>query len=244
VLHYDYDAGGRLAKVTHIIDDKTSELLEAYAYDKAGNITAKTLQGEKITLTYNAANELTSTTGPSGSVSYNYDAAGRLTGYTGGPVNTYGWLDKVVKTSQPNGAQVALTYWPDGQLAAQGPASATGKPAAYTPGQPDTERFLWDGLALLRRDNIVYVVEPHPSGGVAIASHPIGKATEMTYYLNDLLGTTLAVVKNDGIEFNNLTSFGQMRRPNQTSPQPTTIQAPIPAAPISPPQTQLPPTTH
>jgi YD repeat-containing protein len=244
VFHYDYDAGGRLTKVTQIIDDKTSQILEFYAYDKAGNIVEKTLQGEKTTLAYNAANELTSTSGPSGSVSYNYDATGRLSSTDGGPANTYGWLDKVIKTSQPNGNLVTLNYWPDGQLATEEPTSATAKTAVYPSSQPGSECFLWDGLALVRRDDTVYIVEPHPSGGVAIASHPIGRATEMTYYLNDLLGTTLAIIKNEGIEFNNLTSFGQLRRQAASVPQPTSIQAPTVNAPISSPQQQLPPSSH
>jgi hypothetical protein len=33
------------------------------------------------------------------------------------------------------------------------------------------EHFLWDGLALLRRDDTIYVVEPHPSVGATVASH-------------------------------------------------------------------------
>ena len=106
------------------------------------------------------------------------------------------------------------------------------------------EHFLWDGLALLRRDDTIYVVEPHPSGGATVASHSLSQPANNTYYLNDLLGTTLAVVKNNEIEFNNLTSFGQLSRHAVVLAQPTIIQAPAPAAPISPPLQQLPPTSN
>ena len=246
VLQYEYDPCGRLSKVTQIIDGKPSQELEKYVYDKAGNITEKTLQGQKTTLTYNAANELTTasvTGGPT--ITYSYDKAGRLVGFTGGPTTTYGWLNKAVQTTEPNGASVAFTYWPDGQLAAKIPlaASESIQKAAYSSGQPEVEHFLWDGLALLRRDDTIYVVEPHPSGGATVASHPIGKPSEMTYYINDLLGTTLAVIEKDGIQFTNLTSFGEMRGQTQprASPQPATLQALAPSAPITSSPQQLPP---
>jgi YD repeat-containing protein len=208
-------------KVLNVIDEKTTEDLEAYAYDKAGNITVKTIQGQKTTMTYNAANELASASMAGvGTITYNYDKAGRLLSYSGGPTNTYGWLDKVVKTTDAHGSSVALTYWPDGQLAAEGSAATFSK-AAYIPGEPDTEHFLWDGLALLRRDDTVYISEPHPSGGAAVASHSVGSDNEIT----------LAVVRGNQIVFENLTSFGQLRRPAQALPQPTALQAPALASP-------------
>jgi len=132
-----------------------------------------------------------------------------------------------VKTTDAQGNSVALTYWPDGQLAAESSAApASISKAAYIPGQVEGEHFLWDGLALLRRDNTVYISEPHPSGGAVVASHVVGEPSEDTYYLNDLLGTTLAAVKGNEIVFNHLTSFGQMRPPAQPATQPTAIQAP------------------
>ncbi|MCE0499216.1 MAG: hypothetical protein LV481_14850 [Methylacidiphilales bacterium] len=229
---YEYTPAGHLAKV---VDDKSGAILEAYAYDKAGNMIEKTLNGQKTTLSYNAANELTSSTGPSGSMSYSYDKAGRMVG-NGTVTNAYGWLDKVIKTTSATGALIAMTYWPDGQLAAEGPASVTNK-AAYDPNQPGTESFLWDGLALLRRGDTVYVTEPHPNGGTVIASHPIGQTAEITYYLNDLLGTNLASIKNGGMEFNNLTTFGEL--PNNTSGQPVNLSPNTIAPPSNPlPKTQ------
>jgi YD repeat-containing protein len=230
---------GRLAQVLRVIDDKTTETVEAYEYDKAGNITKKTLSGQVTTLAYNAANELTSTSA-GGSTSYSYDKAGRLISSTGGPTNTYGWLDKVVQTSDAKGHAVALSYWPDGQLASEGAAEGASGPAqiskaAFVPGeQIEKEHFLWDGLALLRRDNTLYIAEPHPSGGAVVASHVIGEPSEDTYYLNDLLGTTLAVVKGGEVVFNHLTSFGQMRRSDQPALQTSAIAAPSISAPSVP----------
>lgn len=95
-------------------------------------------------------------------------------------------------------------------------------------------------MVLQRRDDTVYVTEPHPNGGTVVASHPV----KVTFYLNDLLGTNLVRIKNKDVQYNSLTSFGQMRTVPQSSPQPTTIQAPPPVSPISLPQQQIPPTTR
>ncbi len=237
VQRYQYDLAGRLAKV---FDDQTGKEVESYGYDKAGNIIEKTIDGEKTVMVYNAANELVSSTGPDGTHAYTYDKAGRL---MGPPKKIYGWLDKVVQTVSPTGAPIALTYWPDGQLAAEGPAGAKDiSKVAYQP-QSGGETFLWDGLALLRRNDVIYIAEPHPSGGVAVASHPIG-SNENTYYINDLLGTTLAVVKGGAIEYNHLTSFGQMRKNNLTSFQPRPISPVIVVPAVTPPQPQLPPSSN
>jgi YD repeat-containing protein len=213
-----------------VIDDKSGAVLEAYGYDQAGNMVEKTLDGQKTSLTYNAANELVSATGPSGSASYSYDKAGRMVS-NGAVTNSYGWLDKVVATTGAAGAQVAMAYWPDGQLAAEGPAPATGK-AAYDPGRPGTECFLWDGLALLRRNDMVYITEPHPSGGAVVASHPIYQPAMLRYYLNDLLGTSLACVYQNKIEITRLTSFGQLA--SNTSSQPVNSSPNIIIPPANP----------
>ena len=234
-LRYEYTLGGQLARV---LEDKTGNPIETYTYDKAGNMIEKIVDGKKTTMTYNADNELTASTTADpggGTVTFKYDRADRLVSTSQGTENTYGWLDKITRTTAPGSSPVALTYWPDGQLAERGTTSTDVKKAAWTPGA-DADHFLWDGLALLRRDDTLYITEPHSSGGVPIASHPLGKPEDTTYYLNDLLGTTLAVLQNGNIRFNDLTSFGQPPRPPkaETTP-PTTIQAPAPAAPPSAP---------
>jgi hypothetical protein len=80
------------------------------------------------------------------------------------------------------------------------------------------ETFPWDGLALLRRNNTLYIVEPHPSGGVPVASYQIGAPGTMTYFLNDMLGTTLATLEGGVIRYEKLTTFGEARRRVTTSP--------------------------
>jgi YD repeat-containing protein len=271
IQDYEYDPSGKLIKVT---DDKTKQVLEAYAYDRAGNIIEKNLGGQKTLQTYNAANELISRTGPSGSVQYTYDAAGRVVGYGNGTANTYGWSDKLTSVlAGSNGARIDFTYWPDGQLAVEDPilikpifkpASATSSPQNalsmqgeqttmekptlmnlamnMVPGdaQPDSQQFLWDGMALIRRNDVVYIIEPHANGGNPIASHPINRPNEITYYLNDFLGTTLAVAKNQAVNFYNLSSFGEITQqasvPDPSAITPPTVATPQLLIPQQPPQ--------
>ena len=51
------------------------------------------------------------------------------------------------------------TYHADGQLAT---ASYSDYGRAHTPGAPQTEAFLWDGLALIQRGDEQFVNEPPP----------------------------------------------------------------------------------
>jgi YD repeat-containing protein len=283
---YEYDPSGQLLKV---IEDPSGKMLEAYTYDKAGNMLEKVVGDEKTTMTYNAANELATRTvekagdgaakdpvaaGPgqtsaaSTKLTYHYDPAGRLLGYEGGPQNHYGWLDKLTDITMPDSSKVVYTYWPDGQLASKRVEEAHATPSAADQGatkdaeaskgdglqqasnklstnneQPTTnqEHFLWDGLALLRRNDTVYLIEPHPSGGVPIASHPAGASGPVTYYLNDMLGTTLATVQDSAVEYAQLTTFGQpLKMTNSTGPTPSGITPPsVPQTPTTP--TSIPP---
>ena len=229
---YGYDPSGQLLSVT---DEATGEKLETYRYDAAGNMLEKVFAGEKTTMRYNVSNELvTRAVEPAEipkskiqNLSYAYDAAGRLLGYEGGQQSAYGWLDKIIELKLLDGQKFAYSYWPDGQLAKKMLKSAapdltdkTGvqrianSPSAFN-SQPSTapkEQFLWDGLALLRRNDTIYLIEPHPSGGVPIASHPVNDPSEVTYYLNDMLGTTLATLRRQNAEYAQLSSFGQPRR--------------------------------
>jgi YD repeat-containing protein len=258
---YEYTTNGQLSKV---INDKTGDVLESYQYDFAGNMTEKMLNGQKTTMSYNAANELTSSTGPSGSMSFSYDKAGRMVN-NGTVTKTYGWLDKVVSTTGAGGANFSLTYWPDGQLAAERPVTAqnpippTSQPSlgwqadlrralaerlssvkppltAIVNDPPGTEHFLWDGLALLRRDDNFYITEPQ-NGGSVIASHPLSDVRNITFYLNDLLGTSLATIINDTVTITKLTSFGQMALsgPKASQLQVTPASSPVPQIPQIPP---------
>lgn len=51
-------------------------------------------------------------------------------------------------------------------------------------------------------------MEPHVSGGVPLLSTQ-GPTSEPVYYINDILGTTLAVVSSDRVEIAPMTAFGK-----------------------------------
>ncbi len=169
-----------------------------------------------------------------------------MLGAAGGARSAYGWLDKVVQLTTENGRKLAYEYWPDGQLAAKRdltadhPEDADGmqrisNPPADASAKSESsavETFLWDGLALLRRGDTITINEPHPSGGAVIASFPIGKPEEMTFYLNDLLGTTLAEVNGSTIRYARLSAFGQQLR-TPPVPQPAAISPPNTAPDLS-----------
>ena len=261
-LRYEYDRSGQLLKV---IDDQNSSVLEAYTYDLAGNMKTKLLNGQLTAMTYNAANQLVKALdlGPAtvqtvatlpktpealeklakSSLTYTYDRAGRMLGTGPQPQNTYGWLDKLTHLTLPDGTTATHTYWPDGQLASISSSSNQNSKINNPQSSisPSSESFLWDGLALLKRNDTVYIIESHPSGGIPIASHPVGKPEEITYHLNDLLGTTLATVGPAGVSFSRLTSFGQ---PLKSSSSGGSLGTDAPSSPTNPvPSTnQLPPT--
>ncbi len=87
----------------------------------------------------------------------------------------------------------SYTYSMDGQIASSS-AKATG-------GQ-ETESFLWDGLALIKRGTTEYVYEPAVTGGNPILAN--GKAM-----FNDMLGNTLGVIgEKDKFTGTQGTSFG------------------------------------
>ena len=239
-------------------------------YDPAGNMLAKFLHGQLTAMTYNAANQLVKSydLGPAtaetlaslpqtpeglgklakNTLSYQYDCAGRMIGTGSGPTLSYGWLDKLISSTQPDGATATHTYWPDGQLAAisssQSSSSSSSSPSTIQDPRSSSpsDTFLWDGLALIKRNDTIYLIESHPSGGIPIASHPVGKPEEITYHLNDLLGTTLATAGPAGVNFDSLTSFGQPLKATISAADPGSPSTP--SAPENPVPTtnQLPPT--
>ncbi|MDD5262544.1 MAG: hypothetical protein PHD76_11930 [Methylacidiphilales bacterium] len=88
------------------------------------------------------------------------------------------------------------------------------------------ERYVWDGLGLLRRNNEVYVIEPHANGGAVVASSVIGKPGEIKYYINDLLGTTLGEVTPLGVREQDLSSFGLPKKTEADVSKPEPIHVP------------------
>ena len=82
---------------------------------------------------------------------YAYDAAGRMI-KEGEKTYEYGWLDKVLKVTENGKTLADFEYHNNGQIA-----------KAIRPDK--TENFLWDGLALAKRDDTKFINEPHTGGG-------------------------------------------------------------------------------
>jgi RHS repeat-associated protein len=81
-------------------------------------------------------------------------------------------------------------YHPNGQLAR----------AKYV---GNSEEFLWDGLALVRRNDEHFINEPHVGGGNPVVS------SKGTSYFNDMLGTTIGSKSNGKYSAAALTAFGE-----------------------------------
>ena len=165
---FEYDGRDRLVAVR--AEDGSD--LERYRYDAAGNILEKTVRGETTRFVYDAANQLVSRTDGSGTTAFAYDAAGRLVreGDRRFVYDNDGHVSQVLE----GGAVVAsFDYFLDGQVAA---VHARGL----------TERFLWDGLAMVARGDRTFLNEPAATGGNPVAS--MGRS-----FLNDMLGSTVGV---------------------------------------------------
>ena len=108
----------------------------------------------------------------------------------------YGWLDKVLSVTE--GKDVSnFEYYPDGQLASTNSTNLH-------------EEFVWDGLALIGRNETKYTVEPHVNGGSPILSTNGTNGTNETSVLfNDILGSSLGVVENGAFTGIERSAFGE-----------------------------------
>ena len=156
---YEYDKKGQLLAVK----DSDGNAVERYAYDKAGNMLKKTLrigrgdspsrpQYQTTAFAFDSANQLVSSTTDGVTTRYAYDAAGRLV-KEGNKTYRYGYLDKVLSVTDGD-TKRTFTYHADGQLAS---ASCDGIGRAGAPRTPQSETFLWDGLALIQRGDEQFV---------------------------------------------------------------------------------------
>ena len=196
---YEYDGRNQLLAVK----DSDGNDIERYSYDKAGNMLKKTVNGKTTTFTFDGANQLVSSTVDGVTTRYTYDAAGRLV-KEGNKTYRYGYLDKVMSVSDGK-QKLTYDYHADGQIAS----------ADY--GNGKTEEFLWDGLALIRRNDEHFINEPHvgnapkklrfegkpraqrsarrarkgPRGNPVVSSKGVS-------YFNDMLGTTLGKKEKSG----------------------------------------------
>jgi len=258
-------------------------LLEAYRYDPAGNMLSKSEGGIASLMRYNADNQLLSTavSQPAATeaqtTAYQYDAAGRRTGKAiAGQKQTriFGFYDKLLILTRPDGTRIGFDYYPDGMLAAKAPLSFNANPAtaqgqqnakskakqqtvggiisSFLGSKPEEEplesnpdqaalnkslreEFVWDGLALLYKNGATYAVEPHVSGGIPIVSNA-GADAPPVYYINDILGTTLALVADDQVKVTPLSAFGDPAslRQRGTPPLYTTSSLPPASDPSGP----------
>ena len=191
---YEYDKKGQLLAVK----DADGNAVERYAYDKAGNMLKKTVNGKTTTFTFDDANQLVSSTTDGVTTRYAYDAAGRMV-REGNKHYTYGYLDKVLSVTDGDTTRT-FSYHADGQLAS---ANYVNNGRAGAPRTPQSETFLWDGLALIQRGDEQFVNEPHVGGGNPVAS------SKGTSYFNDALGTTVGSKSNGKYSPAALTAFGE-----------------------------------
>ncbi len=176
---YKYDLKGQLLEVVGA---------EKYSYDPAGNLLAKTIGDKTTTYEYDKANQLISSTFDGKVTKYTYDAAGRLV-KEGDKVYTYAWQDKITQVTEGGKLTGSYTYGLDGQLAT---ATQDGK----------SESFLWDGLALIARNETKFVNEPYVTGGNPILA-------DNTLLFNDMLGSTLGRAENGAYAPVSMTAFGE-----------------------------------
>ena len=146
-VNFEYDLRGQLLAVK----DVSGKDLERYTYDPAGNRLSKTINGVTTTYTYDKANQLVTSTVNGVTTHYKYDAAGRMI-QAGAKSYIYNGQNKVAEVRQ-NGKTIArFEYNIDGQIAK----------AIYG---DKVEEFMWDGLALIQRNDISYLNEPYVTGG-------------------------------------------------------------------------------
>ena len=214
-----------------------------YAYDKAGNMLKKQIlrsgrarspsapQSDDYvttTFTFDAANQLVSSTTDGVTTRYAYDAAGRLV-KEGSKTYRYGYLDKVMSVTDGDTTRT-YTYHADGQLASatvggehRAPRDRVGPPGGRP--LPESETFLWDGLALIQRGGESFVNEPHVGGGNPVAS------SKGTTYFNDALGTTVGAKKDGKYSAAALTAFGEDFSVN-SSGESSSSPFPVPHSPF------------
>ena len=187
---YKYDLKGQLM----VVVDATGKAVEQYVYDAAGNILSKTIDGKFTTFKYDKANQLVSSTDATGKVThYNYDAAGRLT-KEGDKSFVYGWQDKIVNISENGKLSANFEYGIDSQLSSR--TDNTGR----------SELFVWDGLALIKRDSTNFVNEAAITGGNPILA--FGKDNSKVLF-EDILGSSIGSIEGGKFNAINRSAFGE-----------------------------------
>ena len=129
---------------------------------------------------YNKANQLVTSTVNGKTTHYKYDAAGRMI-QAGDKKYIYNGQNKVAEVRE-NGKVIAeFEYTVEGQVST----------ATYG---DKTEEFMWDGLALIKRNDISYLNEPYVTGSF------------LSFYAN-VYNEAIAAAINIGLFSNNTLEY-------------------------------------
>ena len=238
---YRYDAAGNMlvkfenGDTTSMIYDAANQLVSAvtggkttaFKYDTAGRLLSQTTDGQTQSRAYGFLDKVLVLTKPDGTrIGFDYYPDGQLAAKAPLPaaVDLNAPLQACAKKQTVGGMISNLL----GSKPEENPLETTPEQTALN--RNLREELVWDGLALLYCNGISYAVEPHVSGGVPLVGTR-GTGAPPIYYINDILGTTLAVVTPDRVEIAPMTAFG---KPRGGSGAPSTISEPSPVTPPSP----------
>ncbi len=215
-----YDAANQL--VSAVTGDKTT----AFKYDQAGRLISQTTGDQTQSRTYGFLDKVLVLTKPDGTrIGFDYYPDGQLAAKA--PLPAAADLNAEAKAGpkQTVGGMISNLL---GAKSEEEPLEANPEQAALNKNL--REELVWDGLALLYRNGVSYAVEPHVSGGVPLVATQ-GAGAPPVYYINDILGTTLAVVTPDRVEIAPMTAFG---KPKGGLGAPRAISEPAVTNPSSP----------
>jgi RHS repeat-associated protein len=210
ITSYEYDDADRLVKVYY------PTTINSYTLDKVGNRELEVIDTGGVLTTrdydYNNRDQLKTITDNAGlDVSYDYDAAGNQTEKTeNGVTTTFDYTARQRVKSITIGAQSPIEYQYDhaGQRINQ-------------QNNGTEKRYLYDGLSLIAETNTL---------GNTIARYHYGihhqlaetRNTQSAFYLNDSLGTTVAITNTDGSIQNRMDYdvWGNLNQETATSQSP------------------------
>jgi len=190
VTTYSYDTTSQLTASEEKTGGVTTDT-RSWIYDPVGNRTQTIVNGVTTTYTYNAADQLCWTvTGtssnacasvPSGATTYTYDNNGNLTADSNGYAATYNAADQTVSTTLPGQTAAAATYLGTGQ-------------STRTTYGADTELQNGQGTAGIVTGGLTTTWVRDDVGLPLVQDNSSVKS----YYLQDQLGSTVALVSSTG----------------------------------------------
>lgn len=202
---YTYDAADRLTGVNYPANTVS------YVLDAAGNRTSETRDGVTRDYTYNNRYQLTSVFGPDVDVTYTYDATGNMITRTENAETTtfsYDARNRLVGLDGPSVPTTSYEYDANGMRIARNVGG-------------DRFEYIYDGTEMIAETNTL---------GTTIASYHYGagrrlaekRGADRSYYLQDVLGSPVALTAADGSIQARYTydAWGNVTRTEGTSQQP------------------------